>query len=243
MTCKDQVPRLLADACAWMSFVGLCLACSQIPLAAQNPSPFVLSSLPPPPPAIAELIKAGQVTFEAGERQSRAEPPTGPRIIAETQYKIAYNFNSRTRWKVDRSRRRVVITIRFRDIRWQPTHRIWFQNKPATADFWKDRLVLHEFDHVRISTDPRVGERFRSILRNKGSITSVLSRGDVVNREFVDRIVESYVSEVFSEVSDLVAIRYKELDRVTSHGQDDLPPDSSLASLLRPGPKESKRER
>ncbi len=56
---------------------------------------------------------------------------------------------------------------------------------------------------------------------------------------FVDRLVDEHVVKMFSEISDLVSIRYKELDRVTSHGLHPLPEDSSLSGLLRPSASET----
>ena len=212
----------------------LWLFCSVCCVVAEKPTPIKLTDLPEPPSDIRELIKAGLVTMEAGEREDSQTSQSSPKIIAETHYRIAYNYSTRSRWQVDSGNRRVVVTVRFRDIEWQPRHTIWFERKPATEGFWSDRLVLHEFDHVRVSTDPRVAERFEQLLRSRGSITKSLSSGDVVNRAFVDRLVEEHVSKVFSEISDLISIRYKELDRVTSHGLHPLPEDSSLSELLRP---------
>jgi hypothetical protein len=221
----------------------LWLCCSVCFAVAEKPTPIKLSDLPEPPAEIRELIEAGQVTLEAGEREASQTPQTGPRITAETNYRITYNYKTRSRWKVDSQNRRVVITVRFRDIEWQPTHRIWFQKRPDTEDFWSNRLVLHEFDHVRISSDHRVAERFEQLLRSKGSITQSLSVDDIVDRAFVDRLVDEHVVEMFSEISDLVSIRYKELDRVTSHGLNPLPKDSSLSGLLRPSASEATNPR
>jgi hypothetical protein len=226
----------------WLTLV-LWLLCSGSFAVAENPTPIRLADLPEPAAEIRDLIEAGRVTFEAGEREAAQTPRTGPRITAETHYRIAYNYNTRSRWKIDSKNRRVVITVRFRDIEWQPTHRIWFEKRPATEDFWSHPLVLHEFDHVRISTDPRVAERFEQLLRSKRSITQSLSAEDVVDREFVDRLVDKHVIEIFSEISELVSIRYKELDRVTSHGLHPLPEDSFLSGLLRPNASETTNPR
>lgn len=201
---------------------------------AEPPAPIALADLPAPPAEIRELLKAGQVAFESGRREADPDPRNGPRITAETHFRIAYNYNARSRWRVDSQRRRIMITVRFSDLKWQPIHRIWFEDRPPAEDFWTNRLVLHEFDHVRISTDPRVAKRFEQMLRNRGSIAQSLSAGDVVNRDFVNRLVDEHVAATVAEVSDLISIRYRELDRLTNHGLDPLPADSSLSGLLRP---------
>ena len=48
----------------------------------------------------------------------------------------------------------------------------------------------------------------------------------------VDRLIDQHVAEVFQRVSQLVEIRYQELDRLTLHGQLPVPPDSSLNKIL-----------
>ncbi len=234
MQCKG---RFQARSRSWgqcFTALLLWLLCSAGFAVAEKPTPISLTDLPEPPAEIRKLIETGQVTFEAGEREAAPAPQTGPRITAETHYRIAYNYNTRSRWKIDSKNRRVVISVRFRDIEWQPKHKIWFKKRPGTENFWSHPLVLHEFDHVRISTDPRVAERFEQLLRSKRSITESLSADDVVDSGFVDRLVDEHVVKIFSEISDLVSIRYQELDRVTSHGLHPLPEDSSLSGLLRP---------
>lgn len=234
MQCKDGLPQRSRSFGRCFTALVLSWLCGASFAVAELPTPIRLTGLPEPPAEIRELISSGQVTFEAGERETLRSSRSGSRITAETHYRISYNYNARSRWKIDSQQRRVVITLRFHEIEWQPTHRIWFENRPATEDFWSDRLVMHEFDHVRISTDPRVAERFKQLLRNKRSITQSLSGDDVVNQDFVDRLVDEHVAVVFSKVSDLISIRYAELDRATSHGLNPLPADSSLTGLLRP---------
>ncbi len=201
---------------------------------AATPRPIELSDLPEPPEPLGDLIEAGRVTFEAGEREESTELSGGLRTAAETHYKIAYNYNSRSRWAVDSANRRLRITVRFFSIRWEPTHVIWFRRRPETDGFWSDVLVRHEFDHVRISNDPRLAKRFEEMLREKSVISHQLSEGDVVNRPFVDHLVAEHVDNVFAEISELIAIRYKELDRVTRHGRDAVPEDSPLNRWLKP---------
>ena len=200
----------------------------------QAPQAIELADLPDPPAPIQAWIESGRVTFEQGEREVSIQPVGGPRITAETRYRIVYSYNSRSRWKVEKGTREIVITVRFARIEWKPVHTIWFRNPPAAADFWTNKLVLHEFDHVRISSDPRLAVRFKQLLNDRNILKRTLSDDDVVNRDFVDQLVDRHVAEVFSEISDLIAIRYKELDRVTNHGLDLVPSDSPLNEWLRP---------
>ena len=206
--------------------IGLsCIACSLSGLA-QTPTPIDMSDLPDPPAAIAELIESGRVTFQSGRRMvSRARTP--PQIVAETEYRIAYNYSAHSRWRIN-SGGELVIQVRYSRITWEPRHTIWFRDRPANESFWSDRLVLHEFDHVRISNDRRFKRQFEQLLRSQKVLTPTIERGRPVDRAYVDRLVDQHVGAVFSNIADLISIRYKELDRLTLHGRRPIPDDSAL---------------
>jgi hypothetical protein len=201
--------------------------------AAQRPTPIQLADLDQPPAAIGNLIVSGRVTLEAGPRPASDTPGSGPRINAETHYTITYGFQNHSQWRITPDHRQVVIRVRYDRIQWQPRHTIWFRDRPSAAGFWSDRLLLHELDHVRISTDPRLKKRFEELLRQRNPIKRTVASGDVVDRRYVDRIVQQHAAEVFAEINDLVAIRYKELDRLTSHGLLPVPSDSPVAEYLK----------
>jgi len=194
--------------------------------------PIKLADLPQPPAEISALIELGRVTFEAGPRDASQQPKNG--LAAETHYRIAYKYSSRSRWKVAADNKKVVINVRFFAVQWKPTHTIWFRRQPSLSDFWSNELVLHEFDHVRISNDPRFQSRFEESLQKRSVLTRALRAGDVVNRKLVDELVDEHVTEVFSDITELVSIRYKELDRVTDHGRRPVPTDSALNEFLKP---------
>ncbi|GAA5510567.1 hypothetical protein [Novipirellula caenicola] len=206
-----------------------------------------LADLPPPPAEIASLIEVGKVQFVYGPRpesmQSRLLPGDssaalrkGRRLAATTEYRMGYHYRSRNRWKFggqDRNAesREVRITMRFSDVRLEIEHTVWFRKRPASETFWTDRLVLHELDHVRISTDPRLEKRFRDLLRSNTSITRTMKRGETVDESSIHPAVDSHVTDLFSRISDLVDIRYQELDRLTDHGLKAFPEGSSLESI------------
>jgi hypothetical protein len=203
---------------------------------AEQPTPINVANLPKPPSAIRDLIGSGRVTFEAGHREESGAPSDGPRLAAETRFQIEFKYSSRSRWTVARDNRRVVINVRFLSITWKPKHTVWFRRRPATEDFWTNDLVLHELDHVRISNDPRLAARFAESLREQRVLVHIISPRDVVNQSFVDRLVGEHVERVFAGITDLISIRYQELDRITKHGRRPIPNDSPLQELLRPDP-------
>ncbi|MGB7324340.1 MAG: hypothetical protein WBD31_05675 [Rubripirellula sp.] len=225
--CKDRSRRPAGDRGLFVLLVAVVLfAAGMADAGSAEITPIKVSSLPKPPEKIAAWIKQGNVSFESGTRPPSRQSSGGPRITGETRYRLIYHFRSKSDWRVLGSK--IVIRVRFRDVRWQTSHVIWFENRPNTDGFWDNQLVRHEFDHVEISTDPRIEKLFRSRLRDTTVIERLIQPGVRIRESDVDKIVEDAVREMFDEISELVEIRYKELDRLTKHGQLPLPPDEEI---------------
>ncbi|MAI73526.1 MAG: hypothetical protein CMM01_21865 [Rhodopirellula sp.] len=200
----------------------------------QQPRRLLLSSLPESPKPLEKLLAAGDVTFEVGPRVNAGDP----RIIGETRYEISYRYKSQAKWQLVRDAqgaRILLIDAAFSRVQWKPRHVIWLRDQPEAEDFWSNVVLMHELDHLRISTDPRVAKRFAELLRQRRVIRHPLQPGEVAGRELTDKLVEREARAVFDELTDLIAIRYRELDRETSHGRAPLPSNSNLYELLRPG--------
>ena len=255
-----------------------------LPVATQA---IALDDLPPPPAEIESLIEAADVSFRTGPRpaaeaqiaQPRQVPSDlarGPKFEAETTYTLSYRFTSHCRWHLSSTSdasgqrfRQLIIHVRYRDIELDSSHVVWFRKPPERDQFWKSPLVRHEFDHVRLSSDPILAKRLKeklaqsSVLRLRvvdspteseqlapeqlapeqsassgndqadptarpDEIVRIRDISDVFVREYVDR----HVAEVFQQIASLVEIRYRELDRVTRHGQSEVPENSVLAAWL-----------
>jgi hypothetical protein len=204
-------------------------------LAETETTPVQLEDLPAPPEPIQELLESAQVTVETG-----AESQRDAKLSAETVYRIEYNYGSRSTWRLDDTGEKLQIRIRYLKIDWLAKHRVWFRSVPETEGFWSNSLVQHELDHVRISSDPRFARDFEQRLRANVVLNRTVEAGVKVDRKYVNKLVEEHVATVFEEVSELIAIRYQELDRVTDHGRKPLPADSSLTEFLDPAQTQAK---
>lgn len=201
-------------------------------LAAAPLEPFDRLDLPNPQPEIRRLLDRGPLRWDSGVRPAGIPATSKLKTAAETTYRIRYSYQSRANWKVNQLGNALTIKVRFKRVQWKATHRIWFRNQPPFNDFWGDRIVRHELDHLRISSDPRHAHRFQERLRQESVFRSPIRAGDVVNKALVDRLVEEHVDRIFQDQTDLIAIRYRELDRVTAHGRLPVPQDSPIAQLL-----------
>lgn len=185
-----------------------------------------LADLPPPPPEFARLIRSANVSFVTGG-SSTIDPrnvQNGIRIVGETRFNSRYHYNSNARWQVRGDS--VDIRVRFRSIKLVQKHVIWLKHIPETNRFWKDRIVRHEFDHVKISDDARIETQFLAEVRKLSKFvvpaSQVVTNGRVNNTK-VQRVIRERVEEAFQRLSDYVEIRYRELDRITQHGLLPLP--------------------
>ncbi len=198
-------------------------------------SSISLANLPKPPEKIEKLLQLGKVKFVSGYRKKDSQTVAGAKLSAATTYKLHYDYHSRTRWVVrnDRGGRKLRITVRYTNVEFHPSHEVWFRRQPQTDGYWKNKLVLHELDHVKISSDPALEGRFRELLRNNAVIEKNLAGNVTVNDPYIDRLVDQHTEKLFQRISELIAIRYRELDRVTRHGLDPLPESSQLHKFLR----------
>lgn len=195
--------------------------------AAGGQSPISLDDLPPPPQELKRLIERGEVAFEFGGDAN------GRSFAAETHYRIAFDYKTRTTWRLNPNGRQLRIVARLVRLGWQPHHKVWFRNRPESETFWNNPLVLHEFDHIRLSSDQRWKEKLEALKRKPAAIQHDLSSRERVTQALVDQVVDQYLQARLQEVFDLIDIRYRELDRQTAHGKRPLPEDSQLQTYLR----------
>ena len=201
-----------------------------------------LADLPKPPEAIEKLINEGTFRFLTGgqPQSSLGSFNSRGRLAGETRFKFRYRYDSRARWSFDRSSANsnsqspmVNIVVRFRTLKLFASHDVWLRDVPSNESFWNDRVVLHEFDHVRISSDPRVEKLFydsaKSLERFQVPYANVAGRGGAIEGRRVQRLIEERMKDVLTRTSDMVRIRYRELDRVTEHGLRPIPDESDFS--------------
>ena len=195
-----------------------------------------VTELEQPPVWIGKLLDRGSVTFSAGPRSSQPEST----LSAETRFTLNLQYRTRNRWSIQtRSGRRVLrIVATYSKVNIVPVHKVWFRKPPPTKDFWSDRLVLHELDHVMISSDDRLEKRLAELLRDNRVIEHSLEFGAVVSDAQVEKLVDQHTRRFFDQIVELAQVRYRELDRLTKHGRLPIPKDSGINEFLDAKPKE-----
>ena len=222
-----------------LSSPTLCLLADDGRQQPAGPEKIDLTDLPTPPDPLAELIKRGNVTFYVGERAPAARPDApgrgGAKLGAETQYQLGFDYRCRSRWRIVNSagQRQLSINVSYQRIKLNLSHEVWLRKRPESTGFWDNRLVLHELDHVRLSSDPTIEKRFIEALRRGNVISEEIDGNSKVTDSRVREIIDRHAQKIFAETIELINIRYQELDRQTDHGLRPLPADSSLSQWLR----------
>ena len=182
-------------------------------------------TLPDPPEAISALIQSGNVRFEFYD----------PKVVVrsfdgETEFEFRYEYKSRSAWKrkeVD-GKPGIEVGIQYEEVKLAQSHRILLPDSLIGDGVFKRQLTLHEFDHVRISSDPRWGPLLQTMLKSRNSVMTkafdededeIKGRGtpQELNR-ITNQMVKEASDAVFNELIELVRIRYRELDRVSRYG-------------------------
>lgn len=145
----------LTRACLWMLLPSLVWAQDSLK---ERHSRWIESA----PPGIKRLIDLGDVSFEADDRELAARKKQG---LAKFTFDYQYRYRIiGTRRTVARDSQEPIVVvfakIQLTDLKL--AHRVFILSTFDPKDPWKSPLLQHEFDHVSISTDPRL----RSLLKN-----------------------------------------------------------------------------
>jgi hypothetical protein len=182
--------------------------------------------LPAPPEELAALIKRGKVSFEFYDPEVTVRSFKG-----ETRFEYRYSFQSRSDWKrtMQDGKPAIEIKIDYREIDLEMDHRVSLPQDMIGDDLFERALTLHEFDHVRISSDPRLPALLKSMLRERNSrVVRVLDeelhgfRGRPSNQDMArisKQLVQESSDSVFDDFVSVVSIRYRELDRLSNYGR------------------------
>ncbi|MFN3193265.1 MAG: hypothetical protein ACE361_22325 [Aureliella sp.] len=167
--------------------------------------------LPDPPKEIAELIDQGKVKIEFYDRM-----PAGQRFEGETHFQFDVNYRFRFRFPrqdVRTGRRYVDVTLH--SIRVLPQNRISVPRAYADENVWQAGLILHEFEHVRINSDPRLYLLLRKLV---SGVKRIELPANTVDRNTIGNTVDRQVQTLITATTELLQKNNDLLDTVTRHG-------------------------
>ncbi len=182
-------------------------------------------ALPAPPESRASTLTNGRVKFHFYDAKKFSR-----RYQGETQFIARYSNDVTYRWKVRRDRTgvyRLSIYPEFDKIELNIEHEVLLPVELAGDNFYSHPLVLHELDHVRISSDPRFAKAFSGWIKKelREIVIEVVPPADGNYREIAVGEVRRRTEALFQRLLQLIKVRYQELDRETKHGTLSLPDD------------------
>jgi len=165
------------------------------------------------PPGIQRLIDAGHVRFEANDQELAERKKQGL-----TKFKFHYDYRYRLiqviRIPPGNSKPAsfaVSANIQLAEIGW--THEVILMKSFQPTEPWKSRLLQHEFDHVSISTDPRLRILAKECLGAR--IQFELPSEPPAQETKESQPAEPLATRINHQIQILMQQRAKEIERIT----------------------------
>jgi hypothetical protein len=172
---------------------------------------------PPAPPDLQPLIKAGRVAFKFYDPQKDPRQHSG---LATFKVTLTYKHRPALRRDMKGGRTRRIVVPHFIKLAVHIRHEVLLPNDIATETFWSDTLVRHEFDHVAISSDPRVTRLLQHMLRN---LRIEIAEQTLADEKRLNQLITDEVEKRGHAIHGLLEANYLLLDQATEHGTRPLP--------------------
>ena len=102
-------------------------------------------------------------------------------------------------------------------------HKIYLQSSFAPSSPWESKLLRHEFDHVAISTDPRLLKIIKRALQQRRQWVAKWEQASAPTEKDIRKsILEAFRSDVTS-LEQMVQAQYDVLDKTSSQGLSAIP--------------------
>lgn len=172
------------------------------------------------PDGLKQLSQMGRVRIGVDEdrlRRARKQAMTLFRIRAD--FRFQYTLSNPSIDPDDVSQLQGVVDARIRVPEIHLEHDVLFLSGFEPQPPWSDPLVLHEFDHVSISTDPRLRKLLKKLLNEKMRCTVRWPRSEELTQARVQEAINAEMAARIKELERLVQAQYDALDRVSRDGR------------------------
>ncbi|MFK7736050.1 MAG: hypothetical protein AB8B50_08490 [Pirellulaceae bacterium] len=177
-----------------------------------------MDKLPAPPKELAELIERGEVSVSFYDRK-----PSSQRFEGETrfQYDVKYRFRFRLRSRNNPAGPSASVTVS--SIKISPQNKISVPKRYAHDEIWTEPLVVHEFEHVKVNSDPRLFLLLRAVVASIRTVSldaETLAGNDSAtsHERLISQQIDEEINRRVAKVTALVQANNDLLDQVTRHG-------------------------
>ena len=182
------------------------------------------------PGEFVRLIQAGEVSIEEDDERLRKEDKQALTFFTLT---IDYRYAMKYQTVESGPERQVVrVNVRYKKPTSQIVHRIIVGSDFKPALPWANPLLIHEMDHVAISTDPRLEkwiENFFAVERNWEFTWQQSTKP--TDGQIQKKIVEKS-QELTLDVERWIQFLYDQLDSESFHGTQDIANRSKFFAQL-----------
>jgi hypothetical protein len=174
------------------------------------------------PPALRKLIEDGDTTVEF---------VTDPGFVKLNRGNCTFNLHATYQFKysfkllapTSDGRARVRITLYNMRAEVTLKHRVRIPDRYSKPKPWETRLMLHEFDHVAISLDPRPKALLRYLAEHLPPFERTLGNGEKPSNDFYRTAITEEANKRKAAVTDLIQRAYEALDETSLHGAVPIP--------------------
>lgn len=180
----------------------------------KRPSTVMATDLADIPAELAGLAERGKVEFEFYVRQKLEFP-------GETHFQFRTKHNFRLAYNVSlaRGKRVADVSIRVDHIELESDSKIFLPMRLRDDGFWTNRLVVHEFEHVRLNSDSRPKQLADFLLRRMGRARVQLTAQPADDSRIIDEFYAARAESIRKEVVRIMQANNDYLDELTLHGE------------------------
>jgi hypothetical protein len=218
----DEVVRNLRQLVSEVAFVLglliLVLVCASSPIRATAAEDAALTSelASSAPPEFKRLIERGKVQFVFDDNRLKSISKHG---LTQFHFDINQTFNCRINPTRAGNKSATRISVAITDFKFQISHTVTLRTTKDKENWWNDRILLHEFDHVAISTDPRVSQLVRSLVGTSFTFVAESDSGQSKpSQDEVLALVRAELNKRRNAIQDCVQKNYDLLDGVSGSG-------------------------
>lgn len=191
--------------------------------------PMIAAALPPPPPELKELYETGRVRFVFYDPAEQAMVRPG-----RTSFYAGYrwNFQYKLRKRRERTQLRVIVQPRLVRLDAELEHEVMLPQNFDTDAIWQRSLVVHEFDHVAISTDPRPRRLVEHMARKLLVLERRVSSDQVIDDAWIHGLINDEMQKRQEAVRAVIDFNNRRLDALSEHGMRELADRAHFFALL-----------
>jgi len=185
-----------------------------------RPHPWIADA----PPALARLIDTGHVRILVEDVAVRNAQRTALTLFnINVQYNHRFTrTSSRRTGRTNGDVRIATVQAKFQNTKVTLAHEIKLTSSYQPEKPWDSRLLLHEMDHVAISTDPRLIKILESLLRAPAQLNIALSVAPDQDATLITQAIHDLQRLRRDSVQKIVQQYYDRLDQQTKNGLDDI---------------------